>query len=108
MRNDTIAAIASGMTASGIGIIRISGPEAFAVLGKLFRPKKAAEVSDYKTHTIHYGKMTDGETGETLDECLVMVMRGPHTYTTEDTVEINCHGGPYVMRRILKAVLGVR
>ena len=94
------------MTASGIGIIRISGPEAFAVLGKLFRPKKAAEVSDYKTHTIHYGKMTDGETGETLDECLVMVMRGPHTYTTEDTVEINCHGGPYVMRRILKAVLG--
>ena len=103
--NDTIAAIASGMTASGIGIIRISGPEAFHVLGKIFRTKKAADVEKMKSHTIHYGWITEEGGTSPVDECLVMVMRGPRTYTTEDTVEINCHGGPYVMRRILKLVL---
>jgi tRNA modification GTPase len=102
--NDTIAAIASGMTASGIGIIRISGPEAFAVLEAIFRPRKKDDrVADWSANTIHYGHITDGE--EVIDECLVMAMKAPHTYTTEDTIEIDCHGGPYVMRKVLQSVL---
>ena len=107
MGQDTIAAVASGMTASGIGIIRISGPEAFFILSKVFRPRHEADVTAYKTNTIHYGHIVrrDGETEEVLDECLVMIMRAPHTYTTEDTVEINTHGGPYVMQRVLEHVL---
>ena len=104
--NDTIAAIASGITASGIGIIRISGPEAFAVLKRIFRPKKAADPTKYRANTIHYGFIADPEhEEEIIDECLVMIMRAPHTFTTEDTAEINCHGGPYVMKRILGLVL---
>lgn len=101
--NGTIAAIASGMTASGIGIIRISGPEAFAVLKRIFLPGRAADPMQYRANTIHYGHIIDpARNNEVIDECLVMVMRAPHTYTTEDTVEINSHGGPYVMRRILQ------
>ncbi len=104
--NDTIAAIASGITASGIGIIRISGPEAFAVLKRIFRPKKAADPTKYRANTIHYGFIADPEhEEEIIDECLVMIMRAPHTFTTEDTAEINCHGGPYVMKRILGLAL---
>lgn len=102
-KSDTIAAIASGMTASGIGIVRISGPEAFSVLARVFRPAKEADVLAYPTNTIHYGHIVTGE--ETIDECLVIILRGPRTYTTEDTVEIDCHGGPYVMRQVLNAVL---
>ena len=106
MKNhDTIAAVASGMTASGIGIIRISGPEAFSVLKKVFRPATPCDVLLYRANTIHYGHIVKETSKEVLDECLVMVMRGPRTYTTEDTVEINCHGGPYVMRRVLDTVL---
>ena len=102
-KSDTIAAIASGMTASGIGIVRISGPEAFSLLTRVFRPAKDADVCSYPSNTIHYGHIVNGQ--ETIDECLVMIMRGPRTYTTEDTVEIDCHGGPYVMRQVLNAVL---
>ena len=102
-KSDTIAAIASGMTASGIGIVRISGPEAFSLLTRVFRPAKDADVCSYPSNTIHYGHIVKGQ--ETIDECLVMIMRGPRTYTTEDTVEIDCHGGPYVMRQVLNAVL---
>ncbi len=102
--NDTIAAIASGMTASGIGIIRISGPEAFVVLGRIFHPRKKGDrVVEWAANTIHYGHIHEKE--EIIDECLVMAMRAPHTYTTEDTIEINCHGGPFVMNRILQLVL---
>ena len=103
---DTIAAVASGMTASGIGIIRISGPEAFAVLRNVFRPATAADPAEYKAGTIHYGHIVDPDRdGSVIDECLVMAMRAPHTFTTEDTVEINSHGGPFVMRKILSTVL---
>lgn len=102
--NETIAAIASGMTASGIGIIRISGPEAFAVLARVFHPRKKDDrVAEWAANTIHYGHVYDGE--EQIDECLVLAMRAPHTYTTEDTIEIDCHGGPYVMKRVLETVL---
>ncbi len=102
--NDTIAAIASGMTASGIGIIRISGPEAVAVLRSIFHPRsKKDRVAEWAANTIHYGHIYDGD--EKIDECLVLYMRAPHTYTTEDTIEIDCHGGPFVMNRILETVL---
>ncbi len=102
--NETITAIASGMTASGIGIIRISGPEAFAVLGRIFRTKGQEDVSRFPANTIHYGWICESD-GRAVDECLVMIMRGPHTYTTEDTVEIDCHGGPFVMQKILSLVI---
>ena len=94
--NDTIAAIATGMTSSGIGIIRISGSDAFAVVEKIFRPhKKDKRLSEQETYTIHYGTIMDGK--ETLDEVIVLLMKGPHSYTAEDTVEIDCHGGVFVM-----------
>ena len=104
---DTIAAIASGMTASGIGIVRISGPEAFCVLEKVFafkNPKKS--VRTVPSGTVHYGHIyQDPSRNELLDEVLVLIMKGPHTYTAEDTVEIDCHGGILVMQKIFSAVL---
>lgn len=104
MVSDTIAAIATAMTNSGIGIIRISGPEAFTVADRVFRPKKEGKVlSKEKTYTVHYGTICDGD--EIIDEVLVLLMRGPGSYTAEDTVEIDCHGGVLVMRKILEVVL---
>lgn len=101
---DTIAAAATAMGSAGIGIIRISGPDAFAVLEKLFRPKNEKKVmSEQPGYTVHYGMAVDGE--QVLDEVLVMLMRGPHSYTAEDTAEIDCHGGRLVMQKILEAVL---
>lgn len=104
MKTDTIAAIATAMSSSGIGIIRISGDDAFQVIGRLFRSKKGIELSEAVTHTVHYGHIYDGE--ELLDEVLVLVMKGPHSYTGENTVEIDCHGGVLMMKRILEAVIG--
>lgn len=101
---DTIAAVATAMSSSGIGIIRISGSEAIEVADRIFRSRREGFcLADAKTHTIHYGMVYDGE--EALDEVLAMVMRGPHSYTAEDTVEINCHGGVLVMKRILETVI---
>ena len=106
MENETIAAISTGMTNAGIGIVRISGEDAFAAADKIFRGK--VKISDCRSHTIHYGNIVDGD--DVLDEVLVMVMKGPRTFTGEDTVEINCHGGTYVVKKVLDAVLkcGVR
>ena len=102
--SDTIAAIATGMTNSGIGIIRISGSESFAVAEKIFLPaNKNIKIKDAESHTIHYGFIKDGE--ETVDEVMVSVMKSPRSFTTEDTVEINCHGGMLVMNRILQLVI---
>ena len=102
--SDTIAAIATGMTNSGIGIIRISGLESFAVAEKIFLPaNKNIKIKDAESHTIHYGFIKDGE--ETVDEVMVSVMKSPRSFTTEDTVEINCHGGMLVMNRILQLVI---
>lgn len=101
---DTIAAAATAMGSAGIGIIRISGTDAFAVLEKVFRPKNEKKVmSEQSGYTVHYGMAVDGE--QVLDEVLVMLMRGPHSYTAEDTAEIDCHGGRLVMQKILEAVL---
>ena len=104
MKTDTIAAIATAMTASGIGIIRISGEEAFSVIDKIYRSKNGKKVlSEMDSHTIHYGYIVDGE--EIIDEVMVLLMKAPNSYTREDTIEIDCHGGVLVMRRILETVL---
>lgn len=99
----TIAAIATGMTGAGIGIVRISGDDAIAVADKIFEAKSGIKLSDAKTHTIHYGHIVSD--GHVLDEVLVSVMKGPHSYTGEDTAEINCHGGLFVVKKVLDAVL---
>lgn len=88
------------MTGSGIGIVRISGEEAFAVADRMFRAKSGKKLSDVPSHTVHYGFVEDG--GEVIDEVLVTVLRAPHSFTAEDTAEINCHGGVYAMKRILE------
>ncbi len=98
---ETIAAISTGMSNSGIGIIRISGEDAFQVIDKIYKGKEV--LSKVQSHTIHYGYIVDGE--ETIDEVLVSIMRNPRTFTGEDTVEINCHGGVYVVKRVLDTVL---
>ena len=103
MRTDTIAAISTAMSNSGIGIIRISGPEAFAVADRIYRSKKGEKkLQEQPSHTIHYGYIADGD--EMIDEVLVMLMRGPHSFTAEDTVEINCHGGVLAMKKVLETV----
>lgn len=104
MKTETIAAIASAMTNSGIGIIRISGEDAFDVIDKIYRSQKGNKLlSQCKSHTIHYGHIYDEN--EIIDEVMVLLMRAPNSYTREDTVEIDCHGGTLVMRRILEVVL---
>ncbi len=100
----TIAAISTAMSASGIGIVRISGDEAMEVISRIYRSKNGnKDIKKVKSHTIHYGYIYDGE--EVVDEVLVMIMKGPRTYTGEDTVEIDCHGGVYAMKRVLETVL---
>lgn len=101
MKKDTIAAISTGMTNSGIGIVRISGSGALKTADRVYKGKR--KLSEVPGHTIHYGHIQDGD--EVIDEVLVMVMRAPRTFTGEDTVEINCHGGTFVVRRVLETVL---
>ena len=103
-QSGTIAAIATAVSSSGIGIVRISGEEALAVLSRIFYPaKKELNVMELPSHTVTYGHIYDGET--MIDEVLVIYMRHPHSYTAEDTVEIDCHGGVYVVKRVLETVL---
>ena len=104
MNNDTIAAIGTAMTHSGIGIVRISGSEAIGIADRIFRAKKRGKkLADVPTHTLHYGHIVNRD--QIIDEVLVSVMRGPHSYTAEDVVEINCHGGILVMKKILDTVM---
>ncbi|WP_047835056.1 tRNA uridine-5-carboxymethylaminomethyl(34) synthesis GTPase MnmE [Robinsoniella sp. RHS] len=104
MKTDTIAAISTAMTASGIGIVRMSGSEVFTIIDRVYQSKgKKKKLSEVPTHTIHYGYIMDGD--EMIDEVLVMVMRAPRSFTSEDTIEINCHGGVYAMKRILETVI---
>jgi tRNA modification GTPase len=118
MQDDTIVGIASGM-GGGIGIIRISGIDAMALVGKVFRTKKFIEnydcgeehpVWDFmyfekkKSHTIHYGYIVD-ENMEIMDEVIVLLMKAPHSYTKEDVVEIDTHGGSFVLQKILRRLL---
>ena len=100
----TIAAISTAMSASGIGIVRISGENAMDVISRIYRSKGGKKkIKEVPSHTIHYGYIYNGE--ELVDEVLVMIMRAPRTFTGEDTVEIDCHGGVYAMKRVLETVL---
>lgn len=105
MKMNTIAAIATAMSSSGIGIVRISGEESFHIIDRIFKGKGKEEkkLSQEPSHTIHYGHICDGD--EIIDEVLVMIMRGPRSYTAEDTVEIDCHGGVLVTKKVLETVL---
>lgn len=105
MKTDTIAAIATAMSDSGIGIIRVSGDEAVEIVDKIYRNSKDEEIlKKYDSHTIHYGFIVE-EDGTIIDEVMVSVMKEPRSYTAEDTVEINCHGGVLMMQKILHRVL---
>lgn len=103
MKSDTIAAIATPMTNSGIGIIRISGNDALNVIAKIFKPKRKKKIKEVPTYTAHYGHIYSND--KIIDECIVLIMKGPHSYTAEDVVEINCHGGVVVMKKVLEAVI---
>ena len=98
---DTCAAISTAMAPSGIGIVRISGPDAIRIADSIYRGKGDKHLTDQKAYTVHYGHIV--ENGEVLDEVLVMLMRAPHSYTGEDTAEIDCHGGILATRRVLEA-----
>lgn len=107
MKTDTIAAIATAMTNSGIGIIRISGEDAFTVIDRIYQSKNGKKkLSEEKSHTMHYGYIVDDtKENKIIDEVMVLIMRAPNTYTREDTVEIDCHGGVLVMQKILDTVV---
>ncbi len=102
--NQTIAAISTAVSPGGISIVRISGPDAVMIADRVYRSVSGKKkLTKQKSHTIHYGHIYDGD--ELIDEVMVSVMRAPRTYTAEDTVEINCHGGVLVTRRVLETVL---
>lgn len=101
---DTIAAIATAMSNSGIGIVRISGENAINIADKIYRSKdQKKRLREVSSHTVHYGFIVDGE--EVIDEVMVIVMKAPNTYTREDTVEIDCHGGILVVKSVLETVI---
>jgi tRNA modification GTPase len=104
MKTDTIAAIATGLSNAGLSIIRISGEHAFDIIDKIYRSKSGKKkLSNENSHTLHYGFIMDGD--EVIDEVMVAIMKAPATYTREDSIEIDCHGGIVVTRRILETVL---
>ena len=101
MINDTIAAIATANAMGAVSTIRISGDEAIEIAGKLIEK----DLSQAEGYTIHYG--TVKEDGEPVDEVLVSVFKAPKSYTGEDVIEVSCHGGLYITRRILSLILGL-
>lgn len=104
MATETIAAIATGMTNAGIGIVRISGEESFPIIDQIYRSRNGrTKLSESPSHTVHYGYICDGE--KVIDEVIVLILKAPNTYTMEDTVEIDCHGGALVLKRVLETVL---
>ena len=103
-QTETIAAIATALSDSGIGIVRISGEDAIEIGNRVYKSKNGCHnLKDYGSHTIHYGFIMDGD--EILDEVMVAVMKAPNSYTKEDTVEINCHGGVLIVQKVLETVL---
>ncbi len=100
--DDTIAMIATAMSDAGIGIIRVSGKDAIKIVKKVFHPQKEKDLEKVKSYTAHYGVICDKE--QMIDECIVLVMRGPHSYTAEDVVEIQCHGGVVLLKKILDLI----
>ncbi|MEF9933298.1 MAG: tRNA uridine-5-carboxymethylaminomethyl(34) synthesis GTPase MnmE [Cetobacterium sp.] len=100
---DTIAAISTPRGEGGIGIVRISGPDSLCILSKIFTPKSGKSIEDLRNFSINYGHIYDGET--LVDEVMVSIMKGPNTYTKEDIVEVNCHGGFLITERVLELIL---
>ena len=103
--NDAIAAISTPVGSGGIGIVRISGEGAVETADKIFVSADGKKLLEKESHTITYGHIKDTKTGEIIDEVLVMLMLAPRTYTAEDTVEINCHGGMLVTNKVLETAL---
>ena len=101
MKEDTIAAIATAPGQGGIGIVRISGPDAEKILDGIFRP--AGGTKTLESHRLVYGRILDGE--EVLDECMAVIMRAPKSYTREDVAEIQSHGGTQTLNRVLDLCL---
>jgi len=101
----TIAAISTPIGEGGIGIVRLSGPEAVKIVDSIFVNPKGKRISDARNWSILYGHIKDPDTGNDIDEVLVSVMRGPHSYTGENVVEVNCHGGILPVRKVLEAVI---
>ena len=102
---DTIAAISTPLGEGGIGIVRLSGPYAVEIVDRVFHSPQGTGLKEVPSHTIHYGFIVDPNDGTHIDEVLVSVMRAPRSYTREDVVEINCHGGIVPLRRVLELVL---
>ena len=111
MKTDTIVAVATALSDAGIGIIRVSGEEAFEIVNKLFVNKYGKHsLLKYDTHTIHYGYFgyfseNDDWKANIVDEVMVTVMKAPNTYTKEETVEINCHGGVLLLQKVLELIV---
>lgn len=104
MKTDTIAAIATAMTNAGISVIRISGEKALTIIDKIYRSKSGTKrLKDAASHTVHYGYIVDGDA--VIDEVIVIIMRAPNSYTKEDVVEIDCHGGVIVTKNVLETVI---
>lgn len=104
--NDTIAAPATPAGGSGIGIVRISGKDALGVADRIFLAKDGRKVSSFKSYTVHYGWVVEPQSAGIIDEVILTVMRAPRSYTKEDVVEINCHGGIVALRKVLELALG--
>jgi tRNA modification GTPase len=105
MELDTIAAISTPMGEGAIAIVRLSGDEAFDIGAKVFRGMKGTSMKEFTSHTIHYGHIIDPDTEQVVEEVMVSVMRGPKTFTREDIIEINCHGGLVSVNKVLQLVL---
>jgi tRNA modification GTPase len=103
LREETIAAVSTPFGESGIGIVRVSGPSAEPIARKLFRPRK--DQSYFIPHHFHFGEIIDNQSGNHVDEVLIVLMRSPKTYTREDIVEIHCHGGYLILQKVLELVL---
>ena len=105
--NDTIAAISTPIGESGIGIVRLSGPKTIEIAKKIFRDKKLKirNIEDFSSYTAHYGLLINPDNEETIDETILILMKKPKSYTREDTIEFNCHGGILPLRKVLEAVV---
>lgn len=105
--NDTIAAISTPIGESGIGIVRLSGPKTIEIAKKVFRDKelKRRNIEDFLSYTAHYGLLVDPNNEEIIDETILILMKKPKSYTREDTIEFNCHGGILPLRKVLEAVV---
>jgi tRNA modification GTPase len=105
MHFDTIAAISTPMGEGAIAIVRLSGDEAVQIADRIFRSPSGKRLNKEQSHTIHYGHLIDPATGETVEEVMVSLMKAPKTFTREDVIEINCHGGIVSVTRVLRLVL---